>query len=366
MRHANSVDRFSIAFPRCDPERVIEEYRERCEPSAEHDCDESGRVRPVTCARPGDTPLTYDETKLLAHETLVALGPEPFPLVQSLRKLVHHDHELRRQDLAFRKATEIELPQLLPVQNPWIINTNFQFHLGVSEINMDAWAKMLKLPLHSNNSCFRSLDSCMLYQVAGDHCVMNAKIYHQGTVVMIGVRPTECAVSCAHQLVLSLREQGIDCSVNGLTVNNIVVGFDLGESLNLEMMLATYPERLQKDHSLPMLTYFRADGSRTRAFLFRTGRGLMPGVKSHKMASELLIEIYREAQPFLYHGNDVMENNEIVAVTGMVQDNADIEEVLHYIETTRPDMIDARCGLLPSDMHDLLEGLQDDDDDMMV
>lgn len=362
MRHANAVQYYGVSFPRCDPAAVVETVRQKIDPATKPAQLEAlqAEKRQKGITRAG---CTFEETRALARQELRRLGPTPFPLAASLRKLTQLNVATNTRDLAFRKATEIQLSPstLLPAQRPWVINTNVQFHLGITNINLNAWAKLLKLPFFSNNSCFRSLDISILYPMAGDECAVNIKIYSQGVVVMIGIRPIEATSACAHRVVHLLREQGIACSVNNLVVNNIVVGFDLGESLNLEQMLKTHPEKVERDYVLPMLTYFYSGKRRMRAFLFRTGRGLMPGVRSVDEASAMFPEIYRDARPFLYSGDNVLESTEIVNVTGMLQESADLEDMLTYLETERPDMVKDNTAL-SSEFQRLLRDLGDLDE----
>jgi TATA-box binding protein (TBP) (component of TFIID and TFIIIB) len=141
-------------------------------------------------------------------------------------------------------------------------------------------------------------------------------------------------------------------------VNNIVVGFDLGASLNLEQMLRSHPEKVERDYVLPMLTYFYSGERRMRAFLFRTGRGLMPGVRSVNEVAAMFPEIYRDTRPFLYSGDNVLESTEIVNVTGMLQENADLEDMLMYLEMERPDMVSDNSAL-STEFQKLLRDLDD-------
>ena len=280
--------------------------------------------------------LTFLQTQELAHKLLVQLAPTPAPCIKALRRLVNNPDESREANLRFRIATEIDVPSICPTQRLWTINTNIRFSLGVRDLNLHALPSALPdLPLKCNNACFHSLEMPMLHTANGVSSTISTSIYRCGSVVLIGVRPATEALPCAHNLVKLLRNNGLECSVNELTVTNIVVGFDFGSHLNLTAMMKAYPGVIERTAQLPMCPYTQQKGSsktKLTALLFEAGSGLIPGVQHESDAVEFFVELCEVVSPYLHDNASPIDNDAVRDVSDIISMGVSIGQVMACIK----------------------------------
>ena len=255
-----------------------------------------------------------EETQAHASRVLRNLGPTPHPLFAGLRRMLNEQqHDRVRETMRLRRHTELKLPPDIHMMHPSIVNSNAQFELGITSINLHALACTLQITCYANNASFRSVDFRMIHMDGDQRHNVSARIYRSGTVVLIGMPPLSSKPTCALEIVRELRRHGYDCSVNNLRLNNLVLSFNLGSHLNIEAMAQDYAIQIRR---LPMLPgyYYYAKNSRTlKALLFRTGCGIVPGVDTRETAIEFITEIYHAAQPYLYHDTDMVSETRDVA-----------------------------------------------------
>jgi len=261
-----------------------------------------------------------EQTQAHASQVLRNLGPAPHPLFSGLRRMLNEQqHDRVRETMRLRRHTELKLPPDIHMMHPSIVNSNAQFELGITSINLHALACTLQITCYANNASFRSVDFRMIHMDGDQRHNVSARIYRSGTVVLIGMPPLSSKPTCALEIVRELRRHGYDCSVNNLRLNNLVLSFNLGSHLNIEAMAQDYAIQIRR---LPMLPgyYYYAKNSRTlKALLFRTGCGIVPGVDTREKAIEFITEIYHAAQRYLYHDTDMVSETHDVA-TGLTGD----------------------------------------------
>ncbi|EMA54773.1 TATA-box-binding protein [Halococcus salifodinae] len=119
-------------------------------------------------------------------------------------------------------------------------------------------------------------------------------IFRSGAITCTGAQSIEEVQETVHTAVGALVELGIDVEAPDVTVQNIVSGADLGETLNLNAIaIGLGLESVEYEpEQFPGLVY-RLDDPDVVALLFGSGKMVITGAKIHDEAEAALEEIIR-------------------------------------------------------------------------
>ncbi|MCA9327485.1 hypothetical protein KDA14_03070 [Candidatus Saccharibacteria bacterium] len=259
--------------------------------------------RNVTCHRTA----SRRDVEILSNERIRKLGPRPMKTLNMLKMLISGEDP----DTPSLSMNMLQLPEGCPAPQPWGVNNNATFNLGISNIDLATWFKeFTHIPFFFGRARFSAL--CVkIVQKWRDGTSNNviAAIYRSGKVVMVGLKQIEQALLGASMLVKQLRKCGVNCRVSNFTGNNQVTVFNFGFEVDIEKFyLANIVKTRPTNSFQTAIKYFpKSDPTKFGKARWRSpvlslnyrGKGVILGTRSYEETVQVYLELYHLVQPFI-------------------------------------------------------------------